>query len=337
MYNNQAPRMNEQYPQSNQFSNTNQNNQTSSAVPFPPQSYPNNPETPDYPQKNPQQQTMAEKYPLQIWVAARAGMSLTCASDLHSPEENDIRNSPMEMHTGTSVFRMAIAYSKKGSVVANIPAKDIPYLLEQYQFQRNMLHQQMLKKPNTPAYTVPIKERNCQNKTAAEVLQMQNGMNILTNARKFFANNLDRYPANGQMVNAIDEALSLYQSRRLVSSVTLSPLYKSAVKPKSTKDENGRNTVYSITISGSASSSVDWTFELYNCKAFLKNMGKLKVVDMEHAVDKKTLTFKVTQQEMDLFIYRLRSTMENYERSMFLRQYKMAQKHVKYGRDRNTQ
>ena len=53
MYNNQAPRINNQYPQSNQFSNTNQNNQTSSAVPFSSQSYPNNPETPGYPQKNP--------------------------------------------------------------------------------------------------------------------------------------------------------------------------------------------------------------------------------------------------------------------------------------------
>lgn len=333
MYNNQAPRMNNPYPQSNQSSNTNQ----SPVVPFPTQSYPNNPEASGYPQENPQQQTMVEKYPLQIWVAARAGMSLTCAADLHSPEENDIRNSPMEMHTGTSVFRMAIAYSNKGSVVANIPAKDVPYLLEQYKFQRNILHQQMLKKPNSPAYTVPIKERNCQNKTAAEVLQMPNGMNILNNARKFFADNLDRYPANGQTINAIDEALSLYQSRRLVSAVTLPQLYKSAVKPKATKDENGRNTVYSITISGSASSSVDWTFELFNCKAFLKNRGKLKVVDLEHAVDKKTLTFKVTQQEMDLFIYRLRSTMENYERSMFLQQYKIAQKHVKYGRDRSAQ
>lgn len=53
MYNNQAPRINNQYPQSNQFSNTNQNNQISSAVPFSSQSYPNNPETPGYPQKNP--------------------------------------------------------------------------------------------------------------------------------------------------------------------------------------------------------------------------------------------------------------------------------------------
>lgn len=173
MYNNQAPRINNQYPQSNQFSNTNQNNQTSSAVPFSSQSYPNNPETPGYPQKNPQQQTMAEKYPLQIWVAARAGMSLTCAADLRSSEEKDMRNSPMEMHTRASVFRMAIASSQNGSVVANIPAKDVPYLLNQYQFQRNILNQQVLKKPNTPAYTIPIKERNCKNKIVAEVLLIQ--------------------------------------------------------------------------------------------------------------------------------------------------------------------
>lgn len=61
-------------------------------------------------------------------------MSLTCAADLRSPEEKDMRNSPMEMHTRASVFRMAIASSQNGSVVANIPAKDVPYLLNQYQF-----------------------------------------------------------------------------------------------------------------------------------------------------------------------------------------------------------
>ena len=158
---------------------------------------------PSYPQNNqqvPGKQTMVEKYPLQIWVAARAGMSLTCAADLNVPGEGDTKNSPMELHTGYSVFRMAIASSEKGSVVANIPANDIPYLLNQYQFQRNILNRQAMSKPNTPAYTVPIKERNCKNRTAAEVVQMENGLNILTNARKFFAANLDRYPKNKQMV-----------------------------------------------------------------------------------------------------------------------------------------
>ena len=59
----------------------------------------------------------------------------------------------------------------------------------------------------------------------------------------------------------------------------------------------------------------------------------LKTVDVEHAEDKRTLTFKVTQQEMDLFIYRLQSTLENFERMNFSGQYKIAKKHVKYSRE----
>ena len=62
---------------------------------------------PSYPQNNqplPDKQPMVEKYPLQIWVAARAGMSLTCAADLNVPGEGDTKNSPMEMHTGYSVW-----------------------------------------------------------------------------------------------------------------------------------------------------------------------------------------------------------------------------------------
>ena len=72
------------------------------------------------------------------------------------------------------VFDLCRGSSFSGrSVVANIPAKDVPYLLNQYQFQRNILNQQVLKKPNTPAYTIPIKERNCKNKIVAEVLLIQ--------------------------------------------------------------------------------------------------------------------------------------------------------------------
>lgn len=120
---------------------------------------------PSYPQNNqqvPGKQTMVEKYPLQIWVAARAGMSLTCAADLNVPGEGDTKNSPMELHTGYSVFRMAIASSEKGSVVANIPANDIPYLLNQYQFQRNILNRQAMSKPNTPGLYRPDQRKELQ-------------------------------------------------------------------------------------------------------------------------------------------------------------------------------
>lgn len=296
---------------------------------------PNAPETSGYSQKNSDVISMVERYPLQIWASVREGMSLSCAADLHSPEEDNIRNSPLEMHTGYSVFRIAIASTEKGSVVANIPANDIPYILNQYSFQRMILNQQMMKKPKSPAYIVPIRERNCKNKTAVEVLMQPNGVNLLNNARKYFADNLSRYPKNAQMVSAIDEALSLYQANRVSTSVNMSlpPLYSTPVKPKSTVDERNRHTAYSISISGSSSSDVGWTFEIFNCKAFLRDMGKLKVVDVEHAEDKKNFTFKVTQQEMDLFIYRLQSTLENYDRIAFSGQYKIAKKHIKYGRN----
>ena len=132
------------------------------------------------------------------------------------------------------------------------------------------------------------------------------------------------------MVEAIDEALYLYQSHRLSQTINLPPLYSSPVKPKSTADKNNRRTAYSISISGSSSLSVDWTFEIFNCKAFLRDMGKLKTVDVEHAEDKRTLTFKVTQQEMDLFIYRLQSTLENFERMNFSGQYKIAKNKLRF-------
>lgn len=266
---------------------------------------------------------MVQKYPFQIWAAARSQMALTCAQSLYAPAEDDIKNSPLEMHSGFSVFRLAIADRERGSVTANIPADDVPYILEEYHFQRDILKRQLFSRPKGLAYTESIPDRNCQNKTPAEVLCMANGLQTLNNARDFLQKNLSRFPKNQVKIQAIDEAVALYQAGKLSGSAWSAPLYHKDFKWKAKKDNNGFHQVYFINISGTVGTEISWNFTITNCKARMK--GNLP--DMETSCEKKELSFKVTQEEMDHFIYRLGSTLERFEAMMYRTQFMIAQKY----------
>lgn len=129
-------------------------------------------------------EAMVKKYPKQIWAALREGYALTCTESLFAPTETDERNAPLEMHSGFSVFRFAIAASGNGSTVGNIKASEIPYLLEEYRFQRDILRRISLQ-TRSIAYTVPIRGRSFSNKPAAEVLYMPDGIKQLEDAKNF--------------------------------------------------------------------------------------------------------------------------------------------------------
>lgn len=269
---------------------------------------------------------MVLRYPLQIWAAARKFGALTCAASLSSPDETDEKNSPLEMHSGFSVFRLAIASSGGGSVTANIPARDVPAILEDYRFQRDYFSRYLLQRPTSAAYTVPIPDRACNNKTPAEVLQSPDGLQKLQSAKSFLERNLSRYPKNRAVINAIDEAITLFQEHKLRNSsmTNILPLYHTDFKHYKKQYDKGYK-IYFVDISGSVSDELSWTFTITNCFAPLKNTIE---PDMSKATDKKSLNFKITKEEMDLFIHRLRSTMERYEAMMFRTQYSIAKKYA---------
>lgn len=272
-----------------------------------------------------EKESMIKKYPHQIWAAPRQFGTLSCAENLSVPKEDDCRNAPLEMHAGYSVFHVAIA-AKDGSSKANIPVSDVPYILEEYRFQRDMLRKCAMTPQRGLAYTESLPERNCGNKTAAEVLQMENGMQILENARTFFQQNIQKYPKNQIKINAINEALQLYQNGKLNGNVPmLPPLYHREFKHKSEKNDKGHNLIYFIDISANYGTDSPWCFTIKNCYAPIKQ-GTI-VPDMQKADPIKTREFRITQEEMDNLIFRLKRTIEMFETGSFAYQYKLARKY----------
>ena len=135
-------------------------------------------------------------------------------------------------------------------------------------------------------------------------------------------------------MNAIDEAMKLYQDGRLekVQSVYIAPpLYDRQMKHRSTRNAKGYNLIYGITITGSAGKTNEWLFTLNNYYAKLQGT----IVQAGTAEDKKVCGMTVTQEEMDSFIYRIESTLRNYESLYFRTQYGIAQKYGQMKREQN--
>lgn len=281
---------------------------------------------------NEEKKPIVTKYPCMIWSAVRQGKAVSCSEDLNCPSESDTRNAPLEMHSGYSVFRIAIAKSD-GSLTANIPARDVPYILEEYRFQRDLLRKREMQEGTQsgrckePAYSVAIPDRNCGNRPAAEVLQQPNGEQLLNNARKYLESNLSKYPKNQRVIDAIDQTIALKNSGKLlkVSQMRFPPVYHRDFKPKKNhKNQLGYSLIYFIDISAHPGEESPWIITVSNCYSPLKEDG---IPNMEKAVDYKKYSFQITQEEMDLLIYRMKATMELFERSMFVSQYKTAQKY----------
>ena len=85
-----------------------------------------------------QEPSRAHKYPRQIWAAVRRQESLVCDQNLHAPM-NDSPDVPyLYMHSGYSVYNLNYV-SKEFQILTNIPAGDVPFIIERYRMLSSAL------------------------------------------------------------------------------------------------------------------------------------------------------------------------------------------------------
>lgn len=110
-----------------------------------------------------------------------------------------------------------------------------------------------------PAYTVRIANGNLKGKTPAEVLiEDAAGKKALLSQREWLAKNMEKYPANKTQVEAIDQAIRLFEEGKLsgAAASTAAPasgrtinLYEAKYRPLTRRQkENGKCLVYEIVI-----------------------------------------------------------------------------------------
>ena len=209
------------------------------------------------------------KYPRQVGSIKRSKKVLGIDAELHLPTEEEILNTPpLAMHSGYSRFEVSLIDKDQDAVaVANIPANDVFYIKQKTEIAMDrIVDAQYVKrtatavsKPKSIAYTQQIMaDKNFKGKTPAEILiNTPENKELLIRTRDWLSANLSKYPRNKPQIDAINEALDLFDTGMLSSEdaaeyadtyESMITVYDSGSKFKTKKNEKGFNLVYDIKI-----------------------------------------------------------------------------------------
>lgn len=170
-----------------------------------------------------------------------------CAPTNEEYEKNGGSLQPLDLHSKYSKIQISILnYANRKSAAYNIDPKEIEGIRLKTQAITNSLIGQ--KKyddddSNRPAYTVIIRGGNSKikGKTPAQAITDDVGnIQLLQQQAAYLNENLAKYPANAQQIQAIQDAFVLYKSGQLKKVDTTFSIYSNGKVPsKEKKDKEG--------------------------------------------------------------------------------------------------
>ena len=189
---------------------------------------------------------------------------------------------------------------------------------------------------NSKAYTVSIKSGKLKDKIPAQLLiEDPSNLKALENQKKWLLDNVSKYPANQEQIDAITEAIKLFHEGSLnpatvekeeVSIGTkVYTVYESACKNIQPMDEEGRYTIYQISIKYTPENNLPFAIEVMNCMAPVDKTKGNEIV-MSKAVNKQTQNIRLSEEEWYTMIYAMLSQKKMFETLTYPEQRKLAQK-----------
>ena len=171
------------------------------------------------------------KYPTQCWSAQNMTSTISLEHELCLPQMND-KFPPLTMHGLYSRFKLTMtlpakADGKRDVIYYNIRHTDeLAYFIQQYRTAKLLQALQILNiqpavsqstsnTQSSPAYTVVFGSGNKKGKTAAQFLMEGGDIEELKESAAFYAKNLEKYPNNQAYIDAIDDAIFLYDTGAL--------------------------------------------------------------------------------------------------------------------------
>lgn len=265
-------------------------------------------------------------------------------------EEDDFRTpaAPLEMHEGYSVFKGTLIEKKDSGtdfLKFNIPAKAVPFIhkktciaIEQAAAKKAAPVQSQNTEAGSgtsSAYTVTIKTGKLAGKTPAQAL-LEGKDEFLKNQKLFLEKNLDKYPANKEQIDAINDAFQLRDSGKLSADTTaaagtgaaacaVTVIYECAPKNVKPLDEEGRYTIYQVTVTHNPAMNLPFTVSVMNCFAPVDKSKGNEIV-LSKAVNKKTLEIKLSEEEWFTMIDKMKATKIMFENHNYPEQLKLARK-----------
>lgn len=291
---------------------------------------------------------MKTNYPWQInsviHKTKSATKTLGMDAMLFSPKkEDELRTpaAPLEMHEGYSRFKGTLIVKTGDTKVLtfNIPAKSVPYIHKKTSMVIDMALNSSVgngekateAEGSSPAYTVRFRAGTLSGKTPAELLiESPENKAVLEKQKGFLEKNLEKFPANKTQIDAINDALKLLADGKLSSSSvpvakSVKPIVIYECAPKNIKplDEEGRYTVYQVTITYDPAMSMPVEVSVMNCYAPVDKTKGNEIV-LSKAVKKQTQSIRLTEEEWYTMIDSMKATKIMFETLTYPEQMKLA-------------
>lgn len=279
------------------------------------------------------------RYPRQIYSAKRETVILGIDNYLSKPDGTD-KVPPLEMHSPFSRFVVTII-DKSGSETktpkANIPAGDVPgiveisklVMLEKLRYESSS--RESSEGDLSIGYTQQILIGGFRGKTPADILlENPDDREKLLNTRKFLADKATQYASNKKQVEAIDDAVALFDAGKLKkpSGAKRSGVVRVYdVDHKYMRDTNdlGHRLFYSMSIVCQFGNKYPWEITIENVFApGLQGPKGGLVPKMDEKSSSAKCTFRMSDMEWSQLVNRIESDLRYFEGSCYASLYREA-------------
>ncbi len=269
------------------------------------------------------------KYPKQIFSAIKkkndTSMTFSVDANLVAVEDGDNIN-PGELHKqGLSRFVLGLLSVDKGvgkGVSGNIPVSEMAEFLHEAHFSLNRLSEIKLQPVATGGAvtksSVTLKFGPFKGKTPEEVLA-ENPANkdSLENTKKLLMEKVAQYPANQELIDAIDNAITALSTGSLSApapsaSVSSFSVYESGIKVPnaSKKNENGKTLVYTIKVNCNPNMNIPYEIEIMNGYCLVPKDGEVDFKSMEQNT---TLKMRLNKAQMCTLVANIERRLSMFE------------------------
>ena len=268
------------------------------------------------------------RYPRQIYSAKRETVILGIDNYLSKPDGTD-KVPPLEMHSPFSRFVVTII-DKSGSETktpkANIPAGDVPgiveisklVMLEKLRYESSA--HESAEGELSIGYTQQILIGGFRGKTPADILlENPDDREKLLNTRKFLADKATQYASNKKQVEAIDDAVALFDVGQLKkpSGAKRSGVVRVYdVDHKYMRDTNdlGHRLFYSMSIVCQFGNKYPWEITIENVFApGLQGPKGGLVPKMDEKSSSAKCTFRMSDMEWSQLVNRIESDLRYFD------------------------
>lgn len=279
------------------------------------------------------------RYPRQIYSAKRETVILGIDNYLSKPDGTD-KVPPLEMHSPFSRFVVTII-DKSGAETktpkANIPAGDVPGIVEisklvmleklRYESSSSEASEEEL----SIGYTQQILIGGFRGKTPADILlENPDDREKLLSTRKFLADKASQYASNKKQVEAIDDAVALFDAGQLkkppgAKRSGVVRVYD--VDHKYMRDTNnlGHRLFYSMSIVCQFGNKYPWEVTIENVFApGLQGPKGGLVPKMDEKSSSAKCTFRMSDMEWSQLVNRMESDLRYFEGSCYAGLYREA-------------